>query len=550
MVNSRRVHRTTPNVAIILCTLSLFASRAQAIQVAVRAPDQTIEWQVARSDLIVCGQITSQKKTPVKDDDYWIIRTVTVKVTQTIKGQSSDGQLLTVVWEADKNSDDFETKNPSKQYLFCLKKTDPQDKLWSLVPPSEKGDIITFSIASSPIPLFEKSTQRLIAYTVSRTKPLSDPNQILQHFKKESALSIPYQNADAVLWRHEAGTHGDSNSEPDLLIPIDARAKALATTLANSAEPADRYGALSILEQINSPQSIEILKRMLSDPFLTDWYFWPDPNGRIGISRSKDGFLAYPIRIRAFLILKSFNAAPAEAQLLQFRYAPMPVWRTSLIGAGVSLLAIFLAIFLRRTRRKTDSKPRLLAGVSGVSLLLLLMTLWFWITSARWIGDLDSPASTDHRIEAASISGRLRIIHRPTLKVDFASDNIKYYYQRYFPKSSDPSPTLFNWVRNTQGTQSAWFEPSYTQDPDYHSYAGFAHLRRECSKDTPITVIYIPFWSLALLFTIAPALRLRTLLRHSRRKTKGQCQSCGYDLRATPHQCPECGAIPLPTKTA
>jgi hypothetical protein len=160
------VHRTTRNIAVILCTLSLFATRVQAILIAVRAPDQTIEWRVARSDLIVCGQITSQKKTPVKDDDYWIIRTVTVKVTQTIKGQFSDGQLLSVAWEGDKNSDDFDTKNPSKQYLFCLKKTDPHDKLWSLVPPSEEGDIITFSIASSPIPLFDKGTQRLIAYTV------------------------------------------------------------------------------------------------------------------------------------------------------------------------------------------------------------------------------------------------------------------------------------------------------------------------------------------------------------------------------------------------
>jgi hypothetical protein len=54
-----------------------------------------------------------------------------------------------------------------------------------------------------------------------------------------------------------------------------------------------------------------------------------------------------------------------------------------------------------------------------------------------------------------------------------------------------------------------------------------------------------PHWFLAVLAAIIPALRVRAESRTRRHRRIGQCRKCGYDLRATPQRCPECGAVPV-----
>jgi hypothetical protein len=53
----------------------------------------------------------------------------------------------------------------------------------------------------------------------------------------------------------------------------------------------------------------------------------------------------------------------------------------------------------------------------------------------------------------------------------------------------------------------------------------------------------MPTWALALAAAVAPAaLCLMRGAALRRRRRKGRCPKCGYDLRATPERCPECGS--------
>jgi hypothetical protein len=75
------------------------------------------------------------------------------------------------------------------------------------------------------------------------------------------------------------------------------------------------------------------------------------------------------------------------------------------------------------------------------------------------------------------------------------------------------------------------------------SVLGFGYVHYQTPPVLPFREIWFPHWFPALLFAILPAMRLRAILRTRRRNRAGLCPHCGYDLRATPERCPECGAV-------
>jgi hypothetical protein len=83
-----------------------------------------------------------------------------------------------------------------------------------------------------------------------------------------------------------------------------------------------------------------------------------------------------------------------------------------------------------------------------------------------------------------------------------------------------------------------------TPAPDGRSYAVCGFVYMTYLQRTPrcrFKDVGVPFWFITLVMGVIPLMWLKNRFA---RKLPGQCAVCGYDLRATPEQCPECGTIP------
>jgi hypothetical protein len=86
----------------------------------------------------------------------------------------------------------------------------------------------------------------------------------------------------------------------------------------------------------------------------------------------------------------------------------------------------------------------------------------------------------------------------------------------------------------------------HAQSPRF-AFAGFQYQSEKPWGFTPGRPRHwrIPFWFLAALTGVLPVWRAtvtRRARRRARRVERGLCPTCGYDLRASPGRCPECGA--------
>ena len=103
--------------------------------------------------------------------------------------------------------------------------------------------------------------------------------------------------------------------------------------------------------------------------------------------------------------------------------------------------------------------------------------------------------------------------------------------QRYGPPG--------NWRRTTSAARPVPYAAG-----TWPHRLGFGHESHR-GPDFQWRAVIFPMWLPTALFGALPLARAALFVRGRRRMREGHCCKCGYDLRATPDRCPECGHAPV-----
>ena len=176
-------------------------------------------------------------------------------------------------------------------------------------------------------------------------------------------------------------------------------------------------------------------------------------------------------------------------------------------------------------------KRRLLNLLSLLSLLLCVATIVLWVRSC-WVWDQISWQGQRGFdvlvIEMFSDSGAADfVINTVKFPADLPGTAAEWMGPRYW------SP---GWHGATDQATGEWRTGLWPKWDSMSDPGGRGLTAREYRS------LLVPYWLPTVLAAVLPACRAPRLIRNRRRRRQHRCVQCGYDLRATPDRCPECGS--------
>lgn len=223
-----------------------------------------------------------------------------------------------------------------------------------------------------------------------------------------------------------------------------------------------------------------------------------------------------------------------------------PAW-TATLAAGIIVALGVLLFRLTRSIRSWGPRRALLDVCKALPALLLTIIVVSWVTSWVWqvVGtiDLRKTDSTWQRasppkytLTATQVCGTVRL---------FCNWGYPYYehnetglYVRSVQSVDEEAQRFEDWAA-AKG-RSVNLRPG--SDPS------FAFQRS--GGQWPSVEVVFPHWLLAILCLSPYVPAVLGTFRRAARRRRNACLRCGYDLRATPGRCPECGAVADPAPRA
>jgi hypothetical protein len=168
----------------------------------------------------------------------------------------------------------------------------------------------------------------------------------------------------------------------------------------------------------------------------------------------------------------------------------------------------------------------LLNALTAMSLVLFATTVVLWVRS-YWrldeFGYVLAPGADAGGVEVGIESGSAGVAI--TVWLDSPGDADRAEQRGWYARSDDarPVPYAGGWLATRWG-----FAIDRSRNPSFDGGR-----------------LVLPKWVPVTLFALLPIARVAITVRRRRRGIRqGRCPRCGYDLRATPDRCPECGQVP------